>query len=155
MSLAARKRERCLIGRQAKAVDNKLSTTQSLGAVHAAKFQAKSDLVEYGILADLAVGVLEERCDLAGNAARGDRGGIQPRNAHAARGGLKQACEQLGERGLAGTVLADDAHELAGIEGQVEVVDGGAAIGIGKLNMVEGEHGLGVLGVRAQRRCVR
>ena len=98
---------------------------------------------------------MEERCDLAGNAARGDRGGVQPRDAHAARGRLKQAREQLGERGLAGAVLADDAHELAGVERQVEVVDGGAAIGIGKLNVFEGEHRLGVFGVRAQRRRVR
>ena len=98
---------------------------------------------------------MEEGCDFAGDAARGNGCGIQSRDAHAARGGLKQAREQLGERGLAGAVLTDDAHELAGIEGQVEVVDGGAAIGIGKLNVIEGEHGLGVLGVRAQRRCVR
>ena len=132
-----------------------MSTAQSLGTVDAGKLQAKSDLVEYGILADLAVGVLEEGCDFAGDAARGNGCGIQPRNAHAARGGLKQAREQLGERGLAGTVLADDAHELAGIEGQVEVVYGGAAIGIGKLNVIEGEHGLGVHGMRAQRRCMR
>ena len=98
---------------------------------------------------------MEERCDLAGDTARGDRGSIQARNAHAARGGLKQAREQLGERGLAGTVLADDAHELARIERQAKVVYGGAAIGIGKLNIVEGEHGFGVLGMRTQRRCMR
>ena len=98
---------------------------------------------------------MEEGCDFAGDTARGNGRGIQSRDTHAARGGLKQACEQLGERGLAGTVLADDAHELAGIEGQVEVVDGGAAIGIGKLDMVEGEYGFGVLGMRTQRRCMR
>ena len=98
---------------------------------------------------------MEEGCDLAGNAARGDGCSIQPRDAHTARGGLKQACEQLGERGLAGTVLADDAHELARIERQAKVVYGGSAIGIGKLNMVEGEYGFGVLGMRAQRRCMR
>ena len=149
MSLATRKRERCLVGGQTKAVDDQLGATQSLGTVHAAQLQAKGDLVEHGILADLAVGVLEERCDLAGDTARGERGSIQARNAHAARGGLKQAREQLGERGLAGTVLADDAHELARIERQAKVVYGGAAIGIGKLNMVEGEYGFGVLGMRA------
>ena len=82
-------------------------------------------------------------------------GFVQTRNTHAARGGLKQAREQLGERGLAGAVLANDAHELAGVEGQVEVVDGGTAVGIGKLNMIEGEHGFGVLGMRAQRRGMR
>ena len=98
---------------------------------------------------------MKERCDLAGDAARGNRGGVQTRNAHAARGGLKQAREQLGERGLAGAVLADNAHELAGVEGQVEVVDGGTAVGIGKLNVIEGEHGFGVLGMRAQRRGMR
>ena len=31
----------------------------------------------------------------------------------------------------------------------------GAAIGIGKLNVIEGEHGFGVLGMRAQRRGMR
>ena len=31
---------------------------------------------------------------------------------------------------------------------------GGAAIGVGKLNMVEGEYGFGVLGMRTQRRCM-
>ena len=155
LALTTREREGRLVGRQAKAVDDELGATQCLGTVDAGKLQAKGDLVEHGVLADLAVGVLEERCDLAGDTARGDGCGIQSRDAHAARGGLKQACEQLGKCGLAGAVLADDAHELAGIEGQVEVVDGGAAIGIGKLNVIEGEHGLGVLGVRAQRRCVR
>ncbi len=67
-----------------------------------------------------------------------------------------RAREQLGERGLAGTVLTDDAHELTGVEGQVKVVYGGAAaVGIGKLNMVEGEYGFGILGMRTQRRCMR
>ena len=98
---------------------------------------------------------MEEGRDLAGDAARGDGCGIQPRDAHAARGRLKQAREQFGERGLAGAVLADDAHELAGVEGQVEVVDGGAAMGIGKLNVFEGEHRLGFFGMRAQRRGMR
>ena len=90
----------------------------------------KADLVEHGVLADLAVGVLEEGRDLASDAARGNGCGIQSRDAHAARGGLKQACEQFGERGLAGAVLADDAHELARIERQAKVVYGGSAIGI-------------------------
>ena len=137
LSLTAREREGRLVGRQAKAVDDELGATQRLGTVDAGKLQAKGDLVEHGVLADLAVGVLEEGRDLASDAARGNGCGIQSRDAHAARGGLKQACEQFGERGLAGAVLADDAHELAGIERQAKVVYGGAAIGIGKLNMVE------------------
>ena len=51
--------------------------------------------------------------------------------------------------------MADNAHELAGVERQVEVVDGGAATGVGKLDMVKGEHRLGVFRMRAQRRRVR
>ena len=155
MSLAARKREGRLVGRQAKAVDDELSTTQSLGTVHAAKLQAKGDLVEHGVLADLTVRVLEEGRDLASDAARGNGCGIQSRDAHAARGGLEQAREQLGERGLAGTVLADDAHELARIERQAKVVYGGASMGVGKFDMVKGEHRLGVFRMRAQRWRVR
>ena len=84
LALTARKRERCLIGRQAKAVDDELGATQSLGAVHAAKLQAKGDLVEHGVLADLTVRVLEEGCDFAGDTARGNGCGIQSRDAHAA-----------------------------------------------------------------------
>ncbi len=87
---------------------------------------------------------------LVGNGCR-----VQARDAHAARSRLEQACKQLGERGLAGTVLADDAHELAGIERQAKVVYGSAAVGIGKLDVVKGEYGFGILGVRAQRRCMR
>ena len=67
----------------------------------------------------------------------------------------EQTREQFGERGFAGSVLADNAHELAGVERQVEVVNGGASMGVGKFDMVKGEHRLGVFRMRAQRWRVR
>ena len=36
--------------------------------------------------------------------------------------GLSKPVSSFGERGFAGSVLADNAHELAGVERQVEVV---------------------------------
>ena len=80
---------------------------------------------------------------------RGDLGGghlarVEPGDAHGSRRGVEKTVEQLGERGLAGAVLADDAHELARVDAHVKVVDGGAAVGIGEVDVGELDHGDGV-----------
>ena len=83
---------------------------------------------------------------------------------------MQKAVQQLVERGLAGAVLADNAHELARIDTHVEVVDRGTAMGIGKGHIGELDHrlligaagdrrdmgrGLGRIGGRVLARCIR
>ena len=74
--------------------------------------QSERNLVEHGVFANLTIGVLEQRGHVACNVARGNFARIQPRNNHIALGWLEQTVEQLGERGFARAVLADDADDF-------------------------------------------
>ncbi len=51
--------------------------------------------------------------------------------------GLVQAHQQVGERALAGAVLADDGERLAGLDVQVEVVQRRLAAGVGEAHVAE------------------
>ena len=106
--------------------------------------EAEGDLLEHGALANLAVGVLEKRRAVGGDGARGHVARVEPRDAHGAGRGAQKAVEQLGQGRLSGAVLADDAHELAREDAHLQVVHGGAAVGITEVHVVELDHGLGV-----------
>ncbi len=152
LALPAREREGRLRQRQAKAGGHALGALAGLGGRHALELEAKGDLIQHGVFAELAVGVLEKRGAVGGDGAGRHLARVEAGDAHLAGGRFEQAVQQLGEGGLAGAVLAHDAHELAGVDAHVEVGYRGAAVGVGEVDVREGHHGLGALGVRARRR---
>ena len=90
----------------------------------------------------VAVRVLEERRDVRGHGARGGVAHVEPGHADGAGRGAQEAVQELGEGGLAGPVLADDAHELAGIDVEAEVGHAGAAPRVGEADIAEAHDGL-------------
>ena len=80
---------------------------------------------------------------MRGQAARGGVARVEAGYEHLAGGGLEQPVQELGEGRLAGAVLSDDAHDLAGPRVEAEVLHGGAAPGVGKADGAEADHGVG------------
>ena len=88
---------------------------------------------------------------MGGNRAGGDLARVEPRHAHRAGRRTQKAVQELGKRGLAGAVLADDSHDLSGIDPHVKVVHGRRAAGIGEADILEAHDGAGVHGMGARR----
>ena len=88
--------------------NGRLTGTIGGGAV---ELEAEGDLVADGFLADLAVGVLEERRGVPGDVRYGRASGVQAGYEHAPAIRLEQAVDELGEGGLAGVHVGEDAHD--------------------------------------------
>ena len=155
LALPAREGEGRLIEGQPEAQGNLLGAPLRLLRLDALELKAEGDLLEDRVLAELAVGVLEEGRAAGGDGARRHLARVEASDADTAGRGLEQAVQQLGERGLAGAVLTHDAHELAGIDAHLEVAHGGAAMRIGEVHALEQDDGLGSLGVGARGGGVR
>src|SRR3989442_14690144 len=56
-----------------------------------------------------------------------DPGQVAAAEEHATVVGGEVAGDAVEERGLAGAVRADEAHQLAGLDGEIDLVDGGDA----------------------------
>ena len=141
MPLSAREGKRRLVEREAKSLCRFACLFVCAGRFHSMELEAKGDLVLHGLLADLTVGVLEERRARTGDDACGSGFGISARNAYVTRIGFEQTREKLGERGLACAVLAYQPYEFAWTHFKGEVVYRSPALGIGKINMFECDHG--------------
>ena len=150
LPLAAGEREGRLAGGQAKALDDRAGATPGLVGVGPRELEAKGHLVEDGVLADLAVGVLEEGRDVLGQEAGGGLARVEPRHAHLAGRGVQKPVQELGQRGLAGAVLTDHAHDLPGENVEGEVAHGGAGGAVREADVPEGDHGLGAADARAR-----
>ena len=143
LPLSAGEREGCGVEGQAEALGDGACALSGLARSDPRELEPKGNLVEDGVLAELAVGVLKERGDVCGQAARRGLARVEAGHEHLAGGGLEQAVQELGEGRLAGAVLADDAHDLAGARVEGEVLHGGAAPGVGKADVAEADHGVG------------
>jgi len=72
------------------------------------------------------LGILKDEADLKAHVACGGLAAVDvlPVEEHGAGRGREQAVEVLDERALAGARVADDAHELPGGDGEINIVDG-------------------------------
>ena len=72
------------------------------------------------------LGILKDQPDLKAHVARGGLAAVNvlPVEEHGAGRRREQTVEVLDERALAGARVADDAHELPGGDGEVNIVDG-------------------------------
>ena len=89
-------------------------------------FRAEGDVLIHRLLKELVLGILKDEPDLKAHVARGGLAAVNvlPVEEHGARRRREQTVEVLDERALAGARVADDAHELSGGDGKVNIVDG-------------------------------
>src|ERR687889_809347 len=90
-----------------------------LSLVHIPDLRPERHLVEDGVREDLVVGVLEDVSDRLAEPAQPLLCGLFPAHQGRALGWLQQPIEVLDERGLAGSVLAQNGQELAPLDGKV------------------------------------
>ena len=89
-------------------------------------FRAEGDVLIYRLLKELVLGILKDQPDLKAHVARGGLAAVNvlPVEEHGAGRRCEQPVEVLDERALAGARVADDAHELPGRDGEINIVDG-------------------------------
>ena len=89
-------------------------------------FRAEGNVLIHRLLKELVLGILKDEADLKAHVACGGLAAVDvlPVEEHGAGRGREQAVEVLDERALAGARVADDAHELPGGDGEINIVDG-------------------------------
>ena len=89
-------------------------------------FRAEGNVLIHRLLKELVLGILKDEADLKAHVARGGLAAVDvlPVEEHGAGRRHEQAVEVLNERALAGARVADDAHELPGGDGEINIVDG-------------------------------
>ena len=137
LALATGERERRLLLGKAEALDHAECPPLCFLLINPLELEAKGHLVQDRILAELVVGVLEECCAVGCDAACRNLLRREAGDPDLARGGLEKAVQELRERRLAGTVLADDGDHLARIDAHLEVFHGSAAVGILEADVAE------------------
>jgi hypothetical protein len=110
------------------------------GRVEAELLGSEGDVFEDGGAEELIVGVLEEEADLAADGIEvvAD-GGLAEDADGAVLGGFfrEQAVEMEQQGGLAGAVGADEADALVLGDGEADAAEGGGAIGVVEVKMVD------------------
>ena len=88
-------------------------------------FRAEGDVPVHRLLKELVLGVLKDKPDLKAHVARGLLAAVNvlPVEKHGAGCRREQPVEVLDERAFAGARVADDAHELSGGDGEINIVD--------------------------------
>ena len=93
---------------------------------HAQVFRGEGYVLLHNACHDLVVRVLEHHAHLAADVQQARLvGGVDAADRHRALGGQEDSVEMLGKGGLARAVVAQDGHEGAFLNGEVQVVQHG------------------------------
>ena len=98
----------------------RVARTSSTGLVSAKRLAVYCDGLADGEVLEQAAGLHHRRDEAAGDGLAG----LDAEHLDRARGGLRQAEDHVDGRGLAGAVGAEEGHDLAGLELEVDAADG-------------------------------